>query len=152
MESLFQALASAADGAFVIDENQHIIYWNQAAQEILGYAPEDVLGQSCYEVLGGCDDRGRDACRLRGAVAVDPFDEQVLQGDAPRRRIGRPRHLDLQPRAREGTGGELVAAQTHPAAAALDARKTMLGPRVHSMEATWMRSRGLKSNNPPMAR
>jgi PAS domain S-box-containing protein len=35
MESLFQALANAADGAFVIDDNQRIIYWNRAAQEIL---------------------------------------------------------------------------------------------------------------------
>ena len=62
MNNLFEILDNAADGAFVIDEEQGIIYWNQAAQEILGYAPEDVLGQSCYEVLGGCDDRGRAIC------------------------------------------------------------------------------------------
>ncbi|MEJ2559256.1 MAG: PAS domain-containing protein [Anaerolineae bacterium] len=33
MDSLFQILDNAADGAFVIDEDQHIVYWNQAAQD-----------------------------------------------------------------------------------------------------------------------
>ena len=70
MNNLFDILDNAADGAFVIDEEQGIIYWNQAAQEILGYAPEDVLGQSCYEVLGGCDDRGRAICCPQCYVSV----------------------------------------------------------------------------------
>ena len=62
MNNLFEILDNAADGAFVIDEEQRIVYWNGAAEEILGYAPEDVLTQSCFEVLGGCDDRGRAIC------------------------------------------------------------------------------------------
>ncbi len=70
MNNLFEILDNAADGAFVIDEEQGIIYWNQAAQEILGYAPEDVLGQSCYEVLGGCDDRGQAICCPQCYVSV----------------------------------------------------------------------------------
>jgi PAS domain S-box-containing protein len=70
MNNLFEILDNAADGAFVIDEEQGIVYWNQAAQEILGYAPEDVLGQSCYEVLGGCDDRGQAICCPQCYVSV----------------------------------------------------------------------------------
>jgi PAS domain S-box-containing protein len=70
MNNLFEILDNAADGAFVIDEEQRIVYWNEAAQEILGYAPEDVLGQSCYEVLGGCDDRGRAICCPQCYVSV----------------------------------------------------------------------------------
>ena len=70
MNNLFEILDNAADGAFVIDEEQGIVYWNQAAQEILGYAPEEVLGQSCYEVLGGCDDRGQAICCPQCYVTV----------------------------------------------------------------------------------
>ncbi len=63
MDSLYQALADAADGAFVIDEDQRITYWNQAAQAILGYSSEEVVGRACYEILGGQDDCGRVICR-----------------------------------------------------------------------------------------
>jgi PAS domain S-box-containing protein len=70
MDSLFQILDNAADGAFVIDEDQHIVYWNQAAQDILGYAPEDVIGRSCYEILRGRDDKEKAICRHHCHVAT----------------------------------------------------------------------------------
>jgi PAS domain S-box-containing protein len=73
MDSLFQALASAADGAFVIDEDQRIIYWNGAAQEILGYTVEEILGRPCYEILGGRDDKGQFVCRHHCYVAAIAF-------------------------------------------------------------------------------
>jgi len=63
MQSLIQALANAADGAFIIDKEQHIIYWNQAAQKILGYTPDQVAGQFCHELLDGCDEQERSICR-----------------------------------------------------------------------------------------
>jgi PAS domain S-box-containing protein len=85
MDSLFQALGAAADGAFVIDEDQRIIYWNQAAQEILGYASEEVVGRACYEILEGRGDRGQAICRHHCYVStiavtgspVTSYDTQV---------------------------------------------------------------------------
>ena len=70
MDRLLQALASAADGAFVINKERHIIYWNQAAQKILGYVPDDVADQPCYEILEGCDDQGRLICHQHCRVAI----------------------------------------------------------------------------------
>jgi len=70
MDRLFEALANAADGAFVVDEDQRIVYWNQAAQEMLGYAPGEVIGRPCYEVLGGRDERDRAICRYHCHVAT----------------------------------------------------------------------------------
>jgi PAS domain S-box-containing protein len=70
MESLFEALANAADGAFVIDENQRIVYWNQAAQEILGYTSEEVAGRACYEILEGRGDTGQSICGYHCYVAA----------------------------------------------------------------------------------
>ncbi len=68
MDSLFEALAEAADGAFVIDEDQQILYWNRAAQELLGYASDEAVGRSCYELLEGRDSQGQAVCCLRCSV------------------------------------------------------------------------------------
>lgn len=55
-------LAGAADGAFVIDEDQRIVFWNQTAQELLGYTAEEAVGLLCYEVLSGCDEDNHLIC------------------------------------------------------------------------------------------
>lgn len=77
MDNLFQMLAKAADGAFVIDKDQRIIYWNEAAQEILGYTSSEVVGKACYEVLPGCNDRGQTICRHHCFVITS-----TLKGDS----------------------------------------------------------------------
>lgn len=69
MDSLFETLANAADGAFVIDEDQRIVFWNQAAQDILGYRPDEAIGQSCYDILKGRDDKDNVICRHHCHVA-----------------------------------------------------------------------------------
>lgn len=63
MDSILSALDRAAEGAFLIDNNQRIIHWNRAAQEMLGYAPAEVLGHSCHEIIQGRDDHDRAWCR-----------------------------------------------------------------------------------------
>ncbi len=63
MDAMVAALDRAAEGAFLIDNNQRIIYWNRAAQEMLGYAPADVLGRSCYDIVQGRDDHDHTWCR-----------------------------------------------------------------------------------------
>jgi PAS domain S-box-containing protein len=78
MDRFFQMLAKAADGAFVIDESQRIIYWNDAAQEILGYTSEEVVGRACYEVLSGCDDRSQVICRHQCSVVTATLQGSVV--------------------------------------------------------------------------
>lgn len=63
-------LAQSADGAFVIDEDQRIVFWNQAAQELLGYKAEEVVGQPCYEIIMGCDDQSNEICRHNCRVSA----------------------------------------------------------------------------------
>lgn len=59
---VLQALHSA-DGIFCVDRAQRIVHWSPSAQEILGYAPGDVLGRPCYEVVGGRDSQNLTFCR-----------------------------------------------------------------------------------------
>jgi PAS domain S-box-containing protein len=62
MERLFEIFSNTADGAFIIDKDQRIIYWNKVAQEILGYTSNEIIGQPCYKILRGCDDKGQVVC------------------------------------------------------------------------------------------
>lgn len=78
MNRLSQALASMADGAFVINEKQQIIHWNQAAQELLGYTYDEISNQPCYEILAGCDDRGRLICQEQCRVVNTAFKGKTL--------------------------------------------------------------------------
>jgi PAS domain S-box-containing protein len=73
MENLFQALASLADGAFIINKEQRIIYWNEAAQKILGYSDNEVISQPCYEIFAGRDDQCQAICHNHCRVAVTAF-------------------------------------------------------------------------------
>jgi PAS domain S-box-containing protein len=59
---LFQTTAKAGDGALVTDQDQRIIFWNQAAAQITGYTFEEVGDLPCHQVLEGYDDEGRLFC------------------------------------------------------------------------------------------
>ena len=69
MSRLVEALRDAADGAFVIDDEMRISYWNAAAEEILGFDEEDVAGQFCYRILQGYDVRRRLICKAHCRIA-----------------------------------------------------------------------------------
>ena len=54
---------ATADGLFVTDEHQRIVTWSSSAQRILGYSPEEVVGQRCFQVLMGREPGGHPICR-----------------------------------------------------------------------------------------
>lgn len=63
MKRLFEALAGASDGAFVINRDHEIIFWNAAAESILGYTAREAAGRYCFEILGGRDEQGHTLCQ-----------------------------------------------------------------------------------------
>ena len=50
IDALFAALSSAQLGAYAMTVDQTIVFWNAAAERILGYSADDVVGRRCYEV------------------------------------------------------------------------------------------------------
>ena len=50
---LVDAVSRAADGGFITDADGRIILWNVAAEAILGYTRDDVLGRRCCDVFPG---------------------------------------------------------------------------------------------------
>jgi PAS domain S-box-containing protein len=65
MENLLEALKHTADGAYIIDAQQRIIFWNKAAEALLGFTAQEVLGRPCYQIIGGRDETGCPICRRR---------------------------------------------------------------------------------------
>jgi len=107
MDTLFQLLDSAADGAFVIDDEQRIIYWNNAAQKILGYSPDDVIGHPCYTVLRGCDEKGQILCHLDCNIALLALEGQPVSSYdvATRTKTGEMRWINVSILSLQTTNG-----------------------------------------------
>jgi PAS domain S-box-containing protein len=63
MDPLLAALSQTADGVYVIDQAQRIVFWNAAAQRILGYRAEDAVGRTCQELFHGKPRSGCLECR-----------------------------------------------------------------------------------------
>ena len=59
---LLEQLSHTGDGVFVIDSRHRIILWNQAAEALLGYRAEDVLGKYCHEIIRARDNSGILVC------------------------------------------------------------------------------------------
>jgi PAS domain S-box-containing protein len=97
MEQFFQSLSRTKDGAFIIDGHQRIIFWNQSAEEILGYTAEEVVGRHCYEILGGRDEQGRNLCQRFCQMAIQAERGGVLpnQDVLARTQTGGERWLNM---------------------------------------------------------
>jgi PAS domain S-box-containing protein len=59
---IFNLLSNTADGVFAIGGDHRIIFWNKAAQDILGFNPKEVLGKYCYKVIFGRTESGEVLC------------------------------------------------------------------------------------------
>lgn len=59
---LLEVFARVGDPAFVVDQDGHIVLWNEAAEALLGFPASDVLGRRCYEVVAGRDPFCRRFC------------------------------------------------------------------------------------------
>ena len=53
LTEFFHSLDTASHGAYVMDPQRRILFWNRGAERILGHRAEEVVGRQCYEVLLG---------------------------------------------------------------------------------------------------
>jgi PAS domain-containing protein len=60
---LCTVLNSIFDGAYVVDPERRIIFWNRAAEPMTGYRAEDVMGRCCHDsMLNHIDEHGSMLC------------------------------------------------------------------------------------------
>lgn len=63
-------LKTAPYGAYGIDLNQTIVFWNARAEEILGHKASQVLGRKCYEAVQVIDLDGKTTVCTRNCPAI----------------------------------------------------------------------------------
>ena len=57
-------LGQLFEGAYVVDTERTILYWNKAAEELTGYREKEVIGKHCYDnILMHVDDKGTNLCK-----------------------------------------------------------------------------------------
>lgn len=88
MHELSEALESAADGAFIVNEDLQIVHANRRSRELLGIRIDGGPKPYCYQALQGRDDQEQLICRQYCQVArmvnsgspVPNFDLRVSTG------------------------------------------------------------------------
>jgi PAS domain S-box-containing protein len=88
-------IAGSGTAAFAMDRNEKIIYWNLAAERLLGWTADEVIGKPCFSVLAGRDPFGnlycmRDCAIVRTAVegaSVEPFFMEVSRRKGGTQRV-----------------------------------------------------------------
>lgn len=98
-EDPLELIADSKLPAYGMDRNDRIVYWNDGAEKILGWKPEEVLGKACFDVLAGRDVFGNVYCSHDcGAVKT------AAEGEDPR-----PFLLDVR---KKGTGTVKIVVRT----------------------------------------
>ncbi len=98
-EDPLEVIAESKLPAYGMDRDDRIVYWNDGAEKILGWKPEEVLGKACYDVLAGRDVFGNVYCAHDCGVVKTASD-----GEDPR-----PFLLDVR---KKGTGTVKIVVRT----------------------------------------
>ena len=66
LEDIYSAIIeNMQDGAYFVDQNRNILFWNSAAERITGYRKEEIIGKSCPEShLNHIDEEGKPLCQV----------------------------------------------------------------------------------------
>ncbi len=59
---LDRIFSSLGHGMYVVDLDRRVLLWNKAAELILGWTEEDVLGRSCRDFIDHVDEKGASLC------------------------------------------------------------------------------------------
>ncbi|MBR5969229.1 MAG: GGDEF domain-containing protein [Lachnospiraceae bacterium] len=65
IQKIYQSIIDNMDnGAYFVDRNRKILFWNHAAEEITGYTHDEIVGRSCPEsMLNHVDENGTPLCQ-----------------------------------------------------------------------------------------
>lgn len=60
--------SAAGDGCYVVNEECRIVLWNEMAQRLLGFTPEEALQRYCHELVQGQREEGLPLCQPDCAI------------------------------------------------------------------------------------
>ena len=77
---VLDVLSQSDTPALATDIGGHIVFWNRAAERLLGRPTNQVLGRRCYDVLGGKDVFGNRYCHENCSVVSMTRKGEAVQG------------------------------------------------------------------------
>jgi DNA-binding CsgD family transcriptional regulator len=77
---VLDVLTQSDTPALATDIGGHIVFWNRAAERLLGRPTNQVLGRRCYDVLGGRDVFGNRFCHENCSVISMSRKSEPVQG------------------------------------------------------------------------
>ena len=77
---VLDVLSQSETPALATDIGGHIVFWNRAAERLLGRPTNQVLGRRCYDVLGGKDVFGNRFCHENCSVVSMTRKGESVQG------------------------------------------------------------------------
>jgi DNA-binding CsgD family transcriptional regulator len=77
---VLDVLAQSDTPALATDIGGHVVFWNRAAEKLLGRPSNQVLGRRCYDVLGGRDVFGNRYCHENCSVLSMTRKGEAVQG------------------------------------------------------------------------
>ena len=77
---VLDVLSQSDTPALATDIGGHIVFWNRAAERLLGRPTNQVLGRRCYDVLGGKDVFGNRFCHENCSVVSMTRKGEAVQG------------------------------------------------------------------------
>jgi len=97
-------LENIPEGVFAINQECRITYFNQRAEEIMGYSQEQALGKTCHEVFR--PEICQSTCSIKQSMATgkESFDQQVNVLN----RFNRPLSIRIQTSPLRDEGGCIV--------------------------------------------
>jgi PAS domain S-box-containing protein len=63
VSAVLGVLEASSDAVVATDQHGRIVIWNRAAERLLGYRADHVLGKPCYQVLDGVEPCGGRFCQ-----------------------------------------------------------------------------------------
>lgn len=82
-DALFSLLDTASCGAYAMSLDQTIVFWNRAAERILGHKRDEVIGRHCYEVVAGVTRTGLTPVCLGGCPSVRYLQAGLVPAQTP---------------------------------------------------------------------
>jgi PAS domain S-box-containing protein len=78
MDEILTILSCTADGVYAVDRAQRILFWNAAAERLLGYRADEVMGRLCHDLFDGaprpgCLECGPQCPVMRAAMQHEPI-------------------------------------------------------------------------------
>ncbi len=77
---VLDVLAQSETPALATDISGHVVFWNRAAERLLGRSSSQVLGRRCYDIMGGRDVFGNRFCHENCAVLSMSRKGEAVQG------------------------------------------------------------------------